>query len=330
MASIGIEGKTRRVLVVIDGKRHTIRLGEVTKRDAEAICRHIEALASAKASSQPIDPATAAWLPTISDTLHKRIAKRGLIAPRAKANAVHLGPFIDQYIDGRTDAKPSTIGNMKQARRALVEYFGADRRMDSITRGDADAYRLWLTTDGLRQSGHGKGKGQKRGAGLAVATARRNCGRARQFYRAAIRSELLTRNPFDSMACSVRENRENMRFIDIPTVTRILEACDDQWKLIVLLARYGGVRCPSEIQPLTWDAIDFERNTITVISPKTAHHDGKGQRIIPLWPELRGPLLAAFNAAPEGSTHVITLPKATRTNLRTQFHRILRRAGVAP
>lgn len=330
MASIGHEGKTRRVLVVIDGKRHTIRLGEVTRRDAEAVCRHVEALVSSKASGQPIEPATAAWLPTISDKLHKRIAKAGLIAPRERARAVKLGAFMADYISQRADIKGQTSENLRQAERHLLEYFGPDRDMASITPGDADAFYNWMITDAKRQSGHGKNKGRRTGAGLATATARRHAGRGRQFYRAAIRRELVHRNPFDGLSCTVRENRDKARFIDIPTTNRILEVCDEQWKLIVLLCRYAGVRCPSEITPLTWDAIDFEKNIITLISPKTAHIDGMGQRIIPLWPELRGPLLAAFNAAPEGSTHVITLPKATRTNLRTQFMRILRRAGVAP
>jgi site-specific recombinase XerD len=53
----------------------------------------------------------------------------------------------------------------------------------AITPGDADAFRLALL-----------------GRGLSDNTVRRFCGRARQYFRAAIRRELVTRNPFDGIA----------------------------------------------------------------------------------------------------------------------------------
>ncbi len=43
-----------------------------------------------------------------------------------------LGDFLDQYIDGRTDIKPSTRSNLEQVRRNLLEFFGADRPLDTI------------------------------------------------------------------------------------------------------------------------------------------------------------------------------------------------------
>ncbi len=67
-----------------------------------------------------------------------------------------------------------------------------------------------------------------------------------------------------------------------------MAACpDDQWRLIFALARYGGLRIPSEIQKLQWADIDWEKSRFTVYSPKTEHVDGKGTRQVPLFPELR-------------------------------------------
>ena len=63
-------------------------------------------------------------------------------------------------------------------------------------------------------------------------------------------------------------------------------------------------------------------------SPKTEHHAGGGQRSVPIFTELLPYMEAAYDAAPEGATHMITRYRGTNVNLRTQLLRILRRAGV--
>jgi integrase len=65
------------------------------------------------------------------------------------------------------------------------------------------------------------------------------------------------------------------------------------------------VRAPSETFALTWQCIDWEREWVTIVSPKTEHHPGKGTRQIPLFPELRPYLEAVFDEAPAGTIYVI-------------------------
>ena len=76
-----------------------------------------------------------------------------------------------------------------------------------------------------------------------------------------------------------------------------------------------------------------------VPSPKTDRYDGKGSRIIPLFPELRKYLEEAFELAEPGQTHVVSgdyLARAMRPtgwkscNLRTTFEKLVRRAGLEP
>ena len=74
--------------------------------------------------------------------------------------------------------------------------------------------------------------------------------------------------------------------------------------------------------------------------PKVEHHDGRGVRSCPLFPELRKILDEAWEAAPEGAEYIVDKPSyraAANTgvgwrnaNLRTQFLKILKRAGVSP
>lgn len=65
-------------------------------------------------------------------------------------------------------------------------------------------------------------------------------------------------------------------------------------------------------------------------SPKTAHHPGGESRVIPLFPELRPHLEAVFDQAEPGTEYVITRYRAANSNLRTQFLRIIKRAGEEP
>jgi hypothetical protein len=79
---------------------------------------------------------------------------------------------------------------------------------------------------------------------------------------------------------------------------------------------------------LTWRDVDWEHNRLRVRSRKTEHHDGKGERIVPLFPEVREHLQAVYDAAPEGTTEVIRRYREG-ANLNPHFRRIIERAGLA-
>src|SRR5262249_25404294 len=109
------------------------------------------------------------------------------------------------------------------------------------------------------------------------------------------------------------------------------DACPDaEWRLIVALCRFGGVRCPSELLPLRWAEVDWERGRFLVHSPKTEHLEGGGERWVPIFPELRPHLEAAFDLAVRGTVHLANPCRDTNKNFRTRLTRIIRRAGAVP
>jgi hypothetical protein len=67
-----------------------------------------------------------------------------------------------------------------------------------------------------------------------------------------------------------------------------------------------------------------------VTCSKTEHHEGRAERFVPIFPELRPYLLDVFEQAEPGTTHVITRYRHKNANLRTQLQRIIRKAGLAP
>jgi integrase len=290
-----------------DGKprRQAIRLGRMPLKKAEMVKHHVEVLLGAQLSGQPPHEVTSAWVKKVRGTkLAERLAHVGLITPQATAT---LGGFLDGYIASRNDAKPRTIKNLKFSRGKLVEFFAAGRGLRSITPGDADSFAVWMRADY---------------AGASVSRTIKHC---RQFFRQAHRKKLIEENPFAEVKPGRMDNADRLFQVTREMIAKVIEACPNaQWRGLVTLCRYGGLRCPSEVLALTWGDVDWERGRFLVRSPKT------GLRWVPLFPELRPHLEALFDTAPDGTEFVITMARDGDKNFRTQFERIIKRAGLVP
>lgn len=86
--------------------------------------------------------------------------------------------------------------------------------------------------------------------------------------------------------------------------------------------RAEQVRCPSEALRLRWVDIDWAPGMLRVRSTKA------GSREVSLFPELRTILQEAFDVAEPGLNTTIECYRDTNSNLRTQFERILDKAGL--
>jgi len=328
MASLCKQAGGRRMIQFIDGdgKRRYIRLGKMAQRMAEGIQLHVEHLVSAKRSGQPLNPATADWLADIDDALYGRLARVELVEPRRKpehARERTLGPFLADFLAKRPDVAGATRIVWGHAVRNLKEFFGEGRELASVTEGDAHDFKVYLTSTER----------------LAPTTVAKRLQFTRQFFEMARRRKLIAANPFADVKETAPSTTERQRFVSRQTMGRILAVCNPTWRLILTLSRYGGLRCPSEVLSLRWQGIDWEAGRVTIDSPKGKRH-GKGSRVLPMFPELRAELEAAWDRAPEGAVFVVDAdnyraaaqsPQGWQNaNLRTQFERILKRAGVEP
>ncbi len=313
MSSISTNKQTggRKIQFSLDGRRRkSLRLGAVTLRQAQTVRGYVDDLVhSHKTSTAPKDK-TLQWLGELSDDMYDRIAATGLIPQRVRAT---LGDFTRQHIDSRkVELKHSTVQVFERARNHLIAHFGEERPIHEITAGDADVFWLYMAE-----------------AGLAQATARKMIQRCKQFMNAAMRQGLVTENPFADLKSSATRNAKRMRFITQQTIEKVIQAVPDaEWRLIIALARYGGLRTPSETLLLRWCDVDWDKGVMKVRSPKTEAHEDGESRYIPIFKELYPYLREAFELAEPGSLHCITRYRDSNANLRTQFLRIIDRAGV--
>jgi len=136
--------------------------------------------------------------------------------------------------------------------------------------------------------------------GMSPNTAGQNIKRCRQMMGSALDDGLIESNPFKAIKIDLSSDGTKNRFIDTDTAAAILEACPDQeWRMIFTLARFGGMRCPSEVLALRWSDIVWDRGRFKVRSSKTARY-GKGERIVPLFPEVLKELETLFSIAQPG------------------------------
>ena len=318
MASVVKESGGRRLIQLSPGedpRRPKVHLGRVTAKQAATACGHVEQLAAARRTGHAIPPATVDWLEGLPEAMRTRLEKLRLTEPRQRRACPTLGEWVTAYIKSRTDVKPRTAIIYRQTERNLLTFFGADKPLDAITPGDADAFGVHLRTV----------------ENLAENTARRRMGVAKQFLRAAVRKRHIGENAFDGQSTTVRENPKRFHFVGAEEAEAVLDACPDaQWRLAFALCRYGGLRCPSEVVRLTWGDINWERARFTVHASKTEHHADQGVRVVPIFPELLPHLRDAFEEAEPGAVHCCPQFANAGPMYRKTMAAIVKRAGLVP
>jgi integrase len=227
---------------------------------------------------------------------------------------VCIGEFLDGYLNDRDDLKPNSQLVYGHTRRTLIAFFGREKPLKDITEYDAEQWQRFL----MRQ-------------GLSKATVRKRTANAKVFFRVAVKQKLIVANTFQDLKSTSVGNDDRLYFLSRQDAQKVLDACPNtQWRLIFALCRFGGLRCPSEVLALRWQDVNWEQSRFLVHSCKTEHHEGKESRLVPIFPELRPYLLAAFEEAEPGSKYAVTRYRKANSNLRTQLERILKKAGLQP
>jgi len=109
----------------------------------------------------------------------------------------------------------------------------------------------------------------------------------------AVDWKIIDENPF----CKVKTQKSSVKvneFVPREVVDLLMKKANPVWQVILGLSRYGGLRTPSETLSLRWDDIDWELNRMSIPEPKVEHHEGRGIRSCPIFPELRPILDEAF------------------------------------
>ena len=289
-----------------------LRANEYTENDALVLAGIIGQIESAYNDGTKLDERRLEALDLFPD-VKQRLIKKGFIALVKEKT---LADVWEEYENATFDGlKPYSINHKKQSRRKFFQYFPADVPANALTKKDAQAFRNWLDV-------------QINAGAIAETTAGGYISDAKRVFNWAVDVEIINKSPFDHIRKGTTTNPTRQFYLELDAVNKLILTCPTQeWRVLLLLARRLGLRIPSESSGLEWKNVDFE--TIVIYSPKTERHKHKGTRTAPLFPDVWEALRQLKDEQRRrGVSSPLVLPTLQRENLRTQFERIIARAGL--
>lgn len=258
-------------LVRVNGRRSKLQLTRYSEEAAQTICHHVTQLESSLAAESPIPAETQAWLSKIDESLHVRLAKLGLC--RSYQDITVEAAIGDHLALTRRDMTEQTVRTHRGHLKGFRKFLGKDMPMSEVTEEHARAFRDWLDNGPLTQS-----------------TKSRRIGQVKSLFQDAVEAGQIRDNPF-AWFCGKKCQYEEKPYIDADRVEHLIQyAPTPEWRMVLALARYGGLRIPSEIRKLKWSDIDWDRKRFLVHSPKTKNHPKGDKRYVPLFREVAGHL----------------------------------------
>jgi integrase len=311
-----------------DGKkRKTIYLGgrRFSRKTAEKVKEIVEILIYYRDNGITVpDKSVLYWLETVSDAIRNKLAKAGLIEIPDVHTCQELWQEFMTFKE-TSKIKPATFLQYTYAQKRFFEYFDEKNNIDQLKPEHfLDLKEMLL----------------KRYETATVA------GTIKQFKAVLNFAKNVKKwievSPLAGIGCGSFRNKSKDRIVSAADYEKMLAACPNQeWRTIIALARYGGLRCPSEVALLRWSDVHWSKNRFFVRSPKTEHHDEGESRIVPLFPELRKELDTLFfsyenneenklNHAEMMMSQEFVIPsfQVKNTNLGKQIAHIVKLAGL--
>jgi integrase len=310
MASITNQPNGRRMLQFYDGdgKRRSIRLGAMPIKMAESLKSRIESLAIASATGLAIDLDTGRWLSSVDDSLAKKLAAAGLIEHRRV-------PTLDEWLNTyssecMSELKLGSVKKMSQTMAKLRKHLVPSTKINKLTPSEAATWRKKL-----------------RETPLSEGTTKTHAGNAKTIFAAAVARKLLAEDPFAALPSGSTASVVKV-YVEPQDFSKFLDALpSNEWRLLFALARYAGLRVPSESHRLTWADVNFETERLHVHSVKTERHEGHAERDVPILADLMPLLRARFNEVAEGDTHLVRIRGQGR--IAERYKRACKASGIA-
>ena len=236
------------------------------------------------------------------------------------ARAPQLQAYVDAYLEARrNEVKPGTLELHEQTTRYLIGFFGASKRLDTVTRQDVRAFRTALAAGELAHV-------NERNRKLTAATVDLHLRNARTVFAHAVTDDVLLFNPFDRIAATGAAARE-WHYVSSSEFAKLFNSASRPWQLLLALARWAGLR-RGEALNLRWHNIDWDNNRLTIVGNKDWDVKDKELRVVPMCPELHALLLSSFELAEERQPLVIPAGVVPVQNVSRDFGVLCRRAKV--
>jgi len=247
--------------------RKRIRLGSTTKRDASRFCMRIQSLEDTARLRSPVRREDEEWLRNLPHEQFEKIRRTGLLEHTTiPTHRMSLREWVDEWLNiVLAQCEKRTHELYKQSSTLFLDYLDQDLGLLAIKREHAERWHTHLIESGIK-----------------TASVRRHIRQLKACFNAAIKRDIIMRNPFDRIESASVAAKRSRIITDIEAEKVLNELPSIGYKLLFALARFAGLRSPSETMILTWDKVDLENNRLEVYAPKTHQ-----TRMVPILPQLR-------------------------------------------
>ena len=198
----------------------------------------------------------------LPERFFNRLVNVGLVEPRISADeldsqssgGIQLKEFLDVFISRRKTLKErvasiETVKKWQGTRDLLLQCFDDERSVDSFKLADARKFRQWLESRRIPKS-----KRNSTGK-MAENSIRQRIANCKTFFSYAEQEELIEANPFRTQVSSTQDTEKGKLRIAAEVIDKVIAVAPDaQWKLLIALWRFAGLR-KMEPMHLQWDDV---------------------------------------------------------------------------
>jgi integrase len=250
--------------------------------------------------------------------LRKKLITCNLIKAKLDEKIPMLSQLIEQYKVTRSGISPHSQSLDRRIFNYVIEYFGKDKRIDLITPAEAAGIRPYLMNE--REAGHGK---------LCKSSTNKAITAVKPLFNFAVDCGYLSKSPFAKVKGGPTTTPERVYYVTYEEIELAIGACGDDVELagVLALARYAGLRIPSEIRELRFT--DFDASCFSTgeglfrvpLSGKT------GTRRVPLFRELV-PYLKAIREKSKPEQEFVFEKYRSDRNVGTLIKTKMQKAGL--
>lgn len=255
----------------IKDKRCVLYLGKkIEKSIAEIWKMHTTRIEMAIRGEIIFPPETLQWIKSVRGRHIEKLADYGYLDANQYDDCT-ISSLIERCRDRFSKKTDGTKKVHERVYTTMRRYFGANKNIKLITQLDAESYGDWIeemypspATQELMWRG------------------------SKQMFAVAYKARLIDRNELDGLTYGKKNFTDKARdvYVDPEWIDKLLNACpNDEWRLIIVLCRYAGLRFFSEVFDVKWSQVDWEKNQLVDIASKKTKKT-RPIRTMPIWPEL--------------------------------------------
>lgn len=251
----------------VDNQRRKFQLTKYSEEVARKITSHVEVLEVAQKTGTGVPYGTVEWLEKIDDVLRNRLESAGLCGSFAR---ITLEQLIEEFLlDRKRHVVPRTYDVWVRHAKELIEQLGGHVLLRTVSES-----QLLDERDRLVEQ-------------FAEGTVHKRLQQWKAIFEFAQGKGYIANNPVEWFKGRSSE-AASKTYVTEERIEEVIAATSSlEWKRLLSLSRYAGIRVPSEFRRMTWSDIDRDQKWVTIYSPKTKRHSRGESRRCPWFKELQ-------------------------------------------